>query len=100
GDARGEVVDQHLETGLDLAVPDLVEVHHDPRGQLAHDHRAEELRLLGADDHAHGRHHGHHPAAHAVDHPAALPGDQDRQHVPDHRPDDAGVLLALGVETE
>ena len=29
-DAGGEVVDQHLEAGLDLAVPDAVELLHDP----------------------------------------------------------------------
>ncbi len=100
GDAGGEVVDQHLEAGLDLAVPELVEVLHHAGGERAHDHRAEELGLLGADDHAHGGDDGHHAAAHAVDHPAALAGDQQRQHVPDHRADDADVLIALGVDTE
>ena len=38
-----------------------------------------------------------HATADAVDHPAALHGDQQRQHVPDHRADQAGVRHAVGV---
>ena len=41
--------------GLILPSQMLVELLHHPGGQRAHDHRADEHRLLGADDHAHGR---------------------------------------------
>ena len=55
---------------------------------------------VGAHDHAHGGDDTDDGAAHAVDHPAALRGDQDRQHVADHRADEAEVGLAVGVLAE
>src|SRR5215211_3134004 len=99
-DAGGEVVDQHLEAGLDLAFPQLVDVLHGPSGQRPHDQGAEEVRIRGADDHAHGGHRRNHAAADAVDHPAALDGDEQRQHEPDHRADKADVGIAVGVVPE
>ena len=106
GDARGEHVDQHLEAGFDLALPQAVEPFHDPGGKRPHDHRADEhmhrlqrILPLGerrvelvdeevrASDDAHDRDGRHHAPSGLIDHPAALHGDQQREQVVDDRED-------------
>ena len=90
-DAGGEVVDQHLEAGPDLAVPERVDLLHRPAAERAHDHGAHEHRDLGAGDDAHGRDRADHATAGVVEHLAAGVADQDRQQVGDHRADDAAA---------
>ena len=89
----GEVVDQHLEAGLDPALDELVEQLEQVGGQRADDHGAEEHRHVGADDDAHGGHRADDRAALAVHQPAAGVADEDRQQVRDHRADERGELL-------
>ena len=96
-DAGGEVVDQHLEAGLDPVLEELVEQLEQVRGERADDHRAEEHRHVGADDDAHGGDGADHGAALAVDQPAAGVADQDRQQHGDHRVDQLGEV-SLGSQ--
>ena len=51
--ADGEVVDQHLETGGDMAFHLLIELLDDPAGQRAHDHGAHQHGVVRAADAAH-----------------------------------------------
>ena len=100
-DAGREVVDQHLEAGPDLAVPEGVELAHRPAAERAHDHRAEEHRHVRAGDRTHGGDRADHAAADvvlAVRHPAAGVADQDRQQVGDHRADDAAAVGVPAAE--
>ncbi len=90
-DTAGVVVDEHLEAGLDLACPELVDLLHDPRGTGAHDHRAEEHRDAGADNDTNGRDCSDYSTTHSVDHAATGVGDEQREQVRDHRPDKAEV---------
>ena len=94
-DAGREVVDQHLEAGPDLAVPQGVELAHRPAAQRTHDHGAEEHRHVRTGDRTHGGDRADHAAADvvvAVGHPPAGVADQDRQQVGDHRADDAAAV--------
>ena len=87
-DADGEVVHQHLKAGLDLAVNGLVKHLDDPACKGAHDHGAHQHRIIGgAADDAYSCDGAHDSAAGTADHFAALVGDQDRQHVGQHRAD-------------
>ena len=61
-DALGEVVDQHLEAHPDPGLDPPVEVLEHEGRERPHDHRAQELGDVGADDHAHGRDAGDHGA--------------------------------------
>ena len=90
-DAGGEVVDQHLEAGLDLAVPDPVHPLGHESSERAHDHGTEEHRDVGADDDTHGRDRRDHTTALAVDHATTSVGDQKRQQVDNHRADEADI---------
>ena len=92
-----EVVDQHLEAGLDLVLDQPVEQLEDVRGQRADDHRAEEHRHVGADDDAHRGDRADDGAALAVHQPAAGVADQDRQQDGDHRADELGEV-SLGSQ--
>ncbi|WP_367651742.1 hypothetical protein [Curtobacterium sp. MCPF17_052] len=95
-DAGRVVVDEHLEAGLDLAVPDLVDLLDEVRTERTTDHRAEDHdRAVGADDDAHGHHGTDDGAAGLVDHPAALEGDRERDEVGQDRADEADVGHAV-----
>ncbi len=70
-DAAREVVDQHLEPGPDLAVPDAVDLLHDPRGTAGRrSWRRGTSGCPSADDDTHGRDDADDAAAQAVDHAA------------------------------
>lgn len=90
--ADGEVVDQHLETGGDMAFHLLIELLDDPAGQRAHDHGAHQHGVVRAADAAHHGDGGDDTAAVACNHLAALPCNEDGQQVGQHRGDHAGQL--------
>jgi hypothetical protein len=90
-DPGGEVVDQHLEAGLDLAVPEAVDLLHRPAAERAHDHGAHEHRDVGAGDDTHGRDGADDAAAHLVEVATGV-ADEDREQVGDHRADDAAAV--------
>ncbi len=92
-DASGEVVDEHLEAGLDLAVPERVDLLHRPAAERAHDHGTHEHWDAGARDDAHCGDGSDDATTGVVNHLAAGVANEDRQQVGDHRADDA----ALGV---
>ena len=91
--ADGEVVDQHLETGGDMAFHLLIELLDDPAGQRAHDHGAHQHGVVRAADAAHHGDGGDDAAAVACNHLAALPCNEDGQQVGQHRGDHAGQLF-------
>src|SRR4029078_2440282 len=101
-DAGREVVDQHLEAGADLALPQRVELLHRPAAERPHDHRAEEHRHAGTGDGADRCDRPHDPASDVVvvHHPAAGVADQEWQQIGDHRPDDAGAVRTLAPRAE
>ncbi len=84
-DPRGEVIDQHLEPGLDPAFPDLVEFLHDESGQRAHDHGPNEHRDIRTHDDTHGGCGADYAATDTVNHFATGVTDQQRQQVGNHR---------------
>ena len=85
--ADREVADEHFEACLHAPLDHAVEPADRISRQRTHDHRADEHRNIAADDHADG--------GNGADHPAPLPGDvapcgvgdQQRQEVGQHRPD-------------
>jgi hypothetical protein len=95
-DTGREVVDEHLEAGLDLAGPQLVDLLHEPRGERAHDHRAEEHRDRRAGDHTDSRDRADDTTAGVVDHTATRVGDEEGQEVGDHRTDETGPDATIG----
>ena len=91
--ADGEVVDEHLKTGGNMAFHLLVELLDDPTGEGTHDHGAHQHGVVGAADAAHNGDGGDDAAALSGDHLAALPCDEDGQQVGQHRGDHAGQLF-------
>ena len=86
-DASGEVIHQHLKTGLDLTVYPAVEMLDSPAAQRTCDHRTEEHRHISTDDHAHGGNRAHYAAAFAANQLTTGITDQQRQQIGDHRAD-------------
>ena len=85
--ADREVADEHFEACLHAPLDHAVEPADRISRQRPHDHCADEHRNIAADDHADG--------GNGADHPSPLPGDvapcgvgdQQRQEVGQHRPD-------------
>ena len=86
-DACGEVIHQHLKTGLDLTVYPHVEFFNSPAAQWTGDHGAEEHRHIRADDNAHGGNRADYAATLAANQLTAGITDQQRQQIGDHRTD-------------
>ena len=91
--ADGEVVDQHLETGRDMAFHLLIELLDDPAGQGTHDHSTHQHGVARAADAAHHGDGGDDTTTVACDHFAALPCNEDGQQIGQHRGDHAGQLF-------
>ena len=86
--ADREVIDQHLESGLDLSVDKAVELFDDVSGQGPHNHRADEHGDLAPDDHPGRGDRTDHPAPLAGDVASRRVGDKQRQQVNEHRIDE------------
>jgi hypothetical protein len=73
--------------GLDLAVPDGVEVLHRPAAEGAHDHGAHEHGDVGTGDDTHRGDGADDTASHVVEQLSAGVADEQGQQVGDHRAD-------------
>ena len=86
-DTRREVVDEHFETGANLAGPECVNLLDEPSTEGSDDHCAHEHGDRGSDDDTHRSDDTHDTTASTVDETSTGVCDEQREHVNDHGAD-------------
>ena len=93
-DSDGEVVDQHLETGGNLSLDRLIKFFDHKSAERADHHGTHQHGIIGcAADHTDAGDRAHDRASLSADHSAARIGDQDREHIGEHRADHSRQLI-------